>query len=89
MTEKKPHVWEVDGENFVHTRWCPEAPGRDGVKLVQPYFTGPKTAIDLLTQIAAGDSQNQFGAENRGPSMLKPCAACIEVLAEQEREDLP
>lgn len=84
MNEKKPHVWEVDGENFVHTRWCPEAP-----KAVEPYYTGPKTALDLLTQIAKGDSNSQFGSLNQGPSILKPCAACIEVLAEQEREDLP
>lgn len=84
MTEKKPHVWEVDAENFVHTRWCPEAP-----KAVQPYYTGPKTAIDLLTQIAAGDSQAQFGNKQGGPCILTPCAECVLLMAETEREDLP
>ncbi len=85
MIEKKPHAWEVDGENFVHTRWCQT----DKLSPVEPYFTGPKTALDLLTQIAAGDSQNQFGSERRGPGILRSCAACVLVLAEQEREDLP
>lgn len=88
MSEKKPHIWEVDVDNFIHTRWCPEV-GTEAKKVIQPYITGPKTALDLLTQIAAGDSQNQFGSQNRGPGLLKPCAACVELLAEQEREDLP
>lgn len=88
MAEKKPHVWEVDQDNFVHTRWCQGA-GTEAKKVFEPYYTGPKTALDLLAQIALGDSQSQFGSENRGPGILKPCDACIQVLAEQEREDLP
>lgn len=88
MTEKKPHLWEVDVDNLIHTRWCPEV-GTEAKKVIEPYYTGPKTAIDLLAQIALGDSQNQFGASRRGPGILKACAACVEKLAEQEREDLP
>ncbi len=92
MTENKPHVWEVTPDNLVHTRWCPEvsaAVSNQTIKAPQPYRTGPKTALDLIAHIAAGDSQNQFGSRQSGPSKLKPCSACIEVLAEQEREDLP
>lgn len=80
MTERKAHVWEVDSENFVHTRWCPEAP-----KTVQPYFTSPRTAIDLLAQVARPDIRDGF----HGDGILRPCATCVLALAEREREDLP
>ncbi len=85
MIEKKPHIWEMDQNNYVHTRWCQEPK----VSPTQPYYTAPKTALDLLTHIARGDSHNQFGSSHSGAGILKACDACVEVLAEQEREDLP
>lgn len=89
---EKAHVWEVDGGNFVHTRWCQAVAvsiEAGTIQKPQVYRTPARTAVDLLAQIALGDSQNQFGSVRKGPSILKACAACVEVLAEQEREDLP
>ena len=75
----KPSTYVVDCDNLVHFRWC-EA-GEYG----QPYVGhDTTTAVEMMTLIRRGDSQNQFGSVRQGPSILSACTTCVQTEALSE-----
>lgn len=64
----------VDKDNTVHLRWCQQG---------QPYAGHEKTTeAEMLALITKGDSTNQFGTKNAGPSILTACSDCVVAEAE-------
>ena len=76
----KPSRYVVDDGQYVHFRWCEEFDAPD----VQPYAGHDNTtAAEMLAMIKRGDSHNQFGAKNNGPSILSACSCVYSEAAEE------
>lgn len=76
----KPSTYVVDKDNVVHFRYC---------SMGQSYAGHDKTtAAEMLAGITKGDSQNFFGGNNAGPSILSVCGDCVVPDALEEAVEL-
>lgn len=75
----KPTAYVIDKQQVVHFRYC---------SMGQSYAGHDKTtAAEMLAGIIKGDSQNFFGNDCSGPSILTACSDCVVAEAETEQSE--